>query len=418
MLSRNILPAVKAALADTPVVLLHGARQVGKTTLVHAIANGRPRREYKSLDEGSELSAALADPEGYLCGLANPVVLDEVQRAPELFRTIKAAVDRNRTAGRYLLTGSANIMLMPRLSESLAGRIEVITLWPFSQGEIEGTVETFLDKVFSASRLRWQAPAGKSRPLIERIVRGGFPEPMTRSDVSRRRAWYASYLETTLRRDIRDLANFDSLLDLPRLLSLISHRTSGLLNFADLSRGVAIPQTTLKRYFTLLHASFLVVTLPAWTTNRGLRQTKASKIFISDTGLAAHLLGADSNTIRTDGRVRGMLLENFVTMELLKQIGWSKTRPSAHHFRSASGQEVDIVLEDQAGRIVGIEVKSSKSVTADDFRGLRALREIAGKKFLRGIVLHDGDATVHFDQQFLSAPIAALWSDFIHPNIT
>ena len=161
-----------------------------------------------------------------------------------------------------------------------------------------------------------------------------------------------------------------------------------------------------------------MVTLPAWTTNRGLRQTKASKIFISDTGLAAHLLGADSNTIRTDGRVRGMLLENFVTMELLKQIGWSKTRPSAHHFRSASGQEVDIVLEDQAGRIVGIEVKSSKSVTADDFRGLRALRDIAGKKFLRGIVLHDGDAIVHFDQQFLSAPIAALWSDFIHPNTT
>jgi predicted AAA+ superfamily ATPase len=155
MLSRNILPAVKAALADTPVVLLHGARQVGKTTLVHAIADGRPRREYKTLDEGSELSAALADPEGFLHGLTSPMVLDEVQRAPELFRAIKAAVDRNRTAGRFLMTGSANIMLLPRLSESLAGRIEVITLWPFSQGEIEGTVESFIDKIFSASRLQW-----------------------------------------------------------------------------------------------------------------------------------------------------------------------------------------------------------------------------------------------------------------------
>ena len=411
MLSRNILPAVKAALADTPVVLLHGARQVGKTTLVHAIANGRPRREYKTLDEGSELSAALADPEGFLRGLTSPMVLDEVQRAPELFRAIKAAVDRNRTAGRFLMTGSANIMLLPRLSESLAGRIEVITLWPFSQGEIEGTVESFIDKIFSASRLQWQAPKGKSRPLIERIVRGGFPEPMIRSDIARRRAWYSSYLETTLRRDVRDLANIDSLLELPRLLSLISHRTSGLLNFADLSRGIAIPQTTLKRYFTLLQASFLVVTLPAWATNRGSRQTKASKIFISDTGLASYLLGADSDTIRADGRIRGMLVENFVAMEVIKQIGWSKTRPSAHHFRSASGHEVDFVLEDQAGRIVGIEVKSSKSVAADDFRGLRVLRDIAGKKFLRGIILHDGDATVHFDQTFVSAPISALWSD-------
>jgi len=411
MLSRNILPAVKAALADTPVVLLHGARQVGKTTLVHAIADGRPRREYKTLDEGSELSAALADPEGFLRGLTSPMVLDEVQRAPELFRAIKAAVDRNRTAGRFLMTGSANIMLLPRLSESLAGRIEVITLWPFSQGEIEGTVESFIDKIFSASRLQWQAPKGKSRPLIERIVRGGFPEPMIRSDVARRRAWYSSYLETTLRRDVRDLANIDSLLELPRLLSLISHRTSGLLNFADLSRGIAIPQTTLKRYFTLLQASFLVVTLPAWATNRGSRQTKASKIFISDTGLASYLLGADFDTIRADGRIRGMLVENFVAMELIKQIGWSKTRPSAHHFRSASGNEVDFVLEDQAGRIVGIEVKSSKSVAADDFRGLRVLRDIAGKKFLRGIILHDGDATVHFDQTFVSAPISALWSE-------
>lgn len=411
MLSRNILPAVKAALADTPVVLLHGARQVGKTTLVHAIANGRPRREYKTLDEGSELSAALADPEGFLRGLTSPMVLDEVQRAPELFRAIKAAVDRNRTAGRFLMTGSANIMLLPRLSESLAGRIEVITLWPFSQGEIEGTVESFIDKIFSASRLQWQAPKGKSRPLIERIVRGGFPEPMIRSDIARRRAWYSSYLETTLRRDVRDLANIDSLLELPRLLSLISHRTSGLLNFADLSRGIAIPQTTLKRYFTLLQASFLVVTLPAWATNRGSRQTKASKIFISDTGLASYLLGADSDTIRADGRIRGMLVENFVAMELIKQIGWSKTRPSAHHFRSASSHKVDFVLEDQAGRIVGIEVKSSKSVAADDFRGLRVLRDIAGKKFLRGIILHDGDATVHFDQTFVSAPISALWSD-------
>ncbi len=406
---RNALPAVDAALGDTPVVLLHGARQVGKTTLARQIAARRPRRAYATLDDGAELSAALADPEGFVRGLAGPVVLDEIQRAPELFRAIKASVDRDRAVGRFLLTGSANVMLLPRLSESLAGRIEIVTLWPFSQGEIEGHVERFIDQAFAAGRPDWAGAAPRSRPLLERVLRGGFPEPIERPDANRRNAWYAAYIDTTLRRDVRDLANIEGLSDLPRLLALLASRMGGLLNYSDLSRGLAIPQTTLKRYFTLLEATFLAMTVPAWSNNRGLRLTKSPKLLIADTGLAAHLVGADLRRLRDDGALRGAMLENFVAMELIKQRTWSKTKPEIHHFRTSSGQEVDIVLEDRAGRVVGIEVKSATTIGTDDFRGLRALREAAGTKFLRGIVLHDGSRTVQFDDRLLSAPIAALW---------
>ncbi len=420
MLTRHLLETIEAALADTPAVLLQGARQVGKSTLAAALAGARPQRAYRTFDDGSELAAALASPDGYVRGFSGPVALDEIQRAPELFRAIKASVDRDRTAGRFLLTGSANVLLLPRLSESLAGRIEILTLWPLSQGEIDGVMETFVDRAFGAARPNWSVSKARatkaararnaSPTLAQRIVRGGFPEPMTRATATRRASWYASYIDTNLRRDIRDLANIDGLREVPKLLALVASRVSGLLNLADLSRGLALPQTSLKRYFTLLEALFLVTTLPAWTTNRGLRLVKAPKVFLTDTGLASHLVGADAATLEADGRIRGMLLENFVVVEILKQLGWCKVRPTAHHFRSTSGVEVDIVLEDRAGRIVGIEVKSSATVNADDFRGLRMLREIAGKKFVRGIVLHDGESTVHFDEQFLSAPISALWS--------
>lgn len=420
MLTRHLLETLEAALADTPAVLLQGARQVGKSTLAEALAGARPQRAYRTFDDGSELAAALASPDGYVRGFSGPVALDEIQRAPELFRAIKASVDRDRTAGRFLLTGSANVLLLPRLSESLAGRIEILTLWPLSQGEIDGVMETFVDRAFGEPRPNWsvsKARASKaaharnaSPTLAQRIVRGGFPEPMTRATAARRASWYASYVDTNLRRDIRDLANIDGLREVPKLLALVASRVSGLLNLADLSRGLALPQTSLKRYFTLLEALFLVTTLPAWTTNRGLRLVKAPKVFLTDTGLASHLVGADAATLEADGRIRGILLENFVVVEILKQLGWCKVRPTAHHFRSTSGVEVDIVLEDRAGRIVGIEVKSCATVNADDFRGLRMLRETAGKKFVRGIVLHDGESTVHFDEQFLSAPISALWS--------
>lgn len=410
MQPRRAQKQLEEALTDTPVVLLHGARQVGKTTLARAMSSGRHPRRYTTLDDSPELSAALTDPSGFVSACTSPVVLDEVQRAPALFRAIKASVDRDRSPGRFLLTGSANVMLLPALSESLAGRIEVVPLWPLSQGELEGTTERFIDRAFAERAPAWEVPKVRTRPLLERIVRGGFPEPSGRTDARRRDAWFRAYADSTLRREVRELSGVEGLAELPRLLAVLSARSCGLLNIADVSRSLGMPQSTVRRYIALLEATFLVVLLPAWTSSRSSRLAKSPKVVICDSGLACHLIGADLGRLERDGSARGAMLENFVAMELMKQRDWSSTRPSIHHFRTAAGHEVDLVLEDRAGRVVGVEVKAAGTVTSDDFRGLRALRDLAGRNFLRGIVLHDGSESVRFDPSLMSVPISALWS--------
>lgn len=409
MLTRHLLPFLRSALADTPVVMLHGARQTGKTTLAKAIADGRPRRGYFTMDDATVLSAASADPAGFLAGLEGPVVLDEVQRVPALFPAIKAEVDRGREPGRFLLTGSANVLLLPRISESLAGRVEILTLWPLSQGEIDGVRETFIDEVFKERRPP-PARGGRSSAVLDRIVRGGLPEPLTRESSERRSAWHTSYLTTILQRDVREVSNIEGLTEVPRLLAMMASRSAGLLNYADLSRGLGMPQSTLKRYCALLETTFLIRTIPAWSGNLGLRLTKSPKVYLTDTGLAVNLLGLDRKRLASETVLKGGLLENFVGMELIKQSGWSRMRPTLHHFRAASGVEVDLVLEDAAGRIVGIEVKSGSSVKGSDFNGLRVLRDAAGKKFVRGVVLYDGGETVPFGPELFAAPIESLWT--------
>jgi predicted AAA+ superfamily ATPase len=410
MHARHAQASIELALQDTPVVLLHGARQVGKTTLVQMISGGRRPRRFATLDDGLVLSAAQRDPEGYVAALDRPATIDEVQRAPDLFRAIKASVDRDRTPGRFLLTGSANVMLLPRLSESLAGRIEVIPLWPLSQGEIEGVRERFIDRLFESTTPDWQAARRRGRPLLDRLLRGGFPEPSARSDARRREAWFAAYSDTTLRREVRELSGVEGLSELPRLLGALASRACGLLNVADLSRTLGMPQSTTRRYLALLEATFLAVMLPAWATNRSVRLARSPKVLVSDSGLACHLVGADGTRLAEDGTARGAMLENFVAMELIKQREWSSVRPTLHHFRTSAGVEVDLVLEDRAGRVVGIEVKSARSLGSDAFKGLRALRDLAGDRFIRGVVLHDGVETVRVDPSLMSVPLAALWS--------
>jgi predicted AAA+ superfamily ATPase len=407
---RNAQASIELALKDTPVVLLHGARQVGKTTLVQGLSTGSHPRRFATLDDGLVLSAATRDPEGFLAGLDGPATLDEVQRAPELFRAIKASVDRDRTSGRFLLTGSANVMLLPRLSESLAGRIEVIPLWPLSQGEMEGVRERFVDHLFAPTTPDWRLPKESGRSLLDRMVRGGFPEPSARHDARRRDAWFAAYSDTTLRREVRELSGVEGLAELPRLLAAMAARAGALLNVADLSRTLGMPQSTTRRYIALLEATFLVVMLPAWSTNRSSRLAKSPKVLVSDSGLACHLIGADVARLSEDGAARGAMLENFVAMELLKQREWSQTRPNLHHFRTSAGAEVDIVLEDRSGRVVGVEVKSARSLGSDAFKGLRALRDLAGDRFVRGVVLHDGIETVRVDSSLMAVPLHALWS--------
>lgn len=405
MKPRCLQPALLRALADTPVVLVNGARQVGKTTLVRAV----PGRRYLNLDDATVLAAARSDPAGFLGGLQGPVTLDEVQKAPELFPALKMAVDQARRPGRFLLTGSTDVMLLPQLSESLAGRMEVLSLWPFSQGELAGGREAFVDALFSRRLPDLLLGGLGRRELVERILRGGYPEVQRRASSSRRAAWFGSYLTALIQRDIRDLANIDGVTVVPRLLGLLAARTSATLNVADLARDAAIAQTTLTRYLGLLTATFLVRTVPAWSANLGKRLVKAPRIHLTDTGLASHLLGLGPARFTSEPQHLGPLLETFVSMELLKQIPWSHVRPNLFHFRTHTGQEVDLLLEAPGGRVVGIEVKAATTLRSEDFRGLRALEEATGKRFVRGIVLYGGVEPVSFGPRLLALPIDALW---------
>ncbi len=397
------------ALHDTRVVLLNGARQTGKTTLVRAIAEGPHRAQYFTLDDPATLAAARTDPSGFVQALSGPVIIDEVQRAPELFPAIKVAVDRDPAPGRFLLTGSANVMVLPRLSESLAGRMEILTLAPLAQAEIEDTGTSVCDALFGEDLPATPgAPLDRSE-LIGRIVRGGYPEPVARSTEDRRAAWFASYVDTILQRDVRDISGVEGLAAFPRLLALLAARSGSVLNSSDISRTLGLPYTSLQRYLAVLQATFLVRLLPAWAGNLEVRLAKAPKVLLSDTGLVAACVGANAARLQADGSLLGGLLETFVAAELMKSGAWSRANPSFCHFRTAARHEVDLVLEDRAGRVVGIEVKAAQSVAASDFSGLRELARLAGDRFVRGVVLYTGGAALPFGPKLCALPLDVLW---------
>lgn len=408
--ARALLPALRDALSDTPVVLIHGPRQSGKSTLAKAlIADGFPA-EYVTLDDLTVLGAATASPADFVARFRGPVVIDEAQRVPELFLAIKAAVDRDRRPGRFLLTGSAHVRFVPEVAEALAGRVEILTLWPLSQGEIEGRREGFVDALFTGSVPPVEGAPIDRRETLERALVGGYPEAVRRRQPARRHRWFASYMTTILQREVRDLAAIAGLAELPRLLSLLAARAGGLQNFSELARASGLPQSTLKRYVALLVATFLVRPVPAWSGNLGKRLIKSPRLYPVDSGLMGHLVGLDGDGLDAAGAPTGALLETFVLAELAKQIGWSAVRPTIHHFRSASQEEVDFVLEDSRRRIVGLEVKASATVGRRDFRHLESLQEALGERFELGLVLYTGTETVPFGAQLHAVPVCALWT--------
>ena len=410
MTGRHATGPLLDALADTPVVYLQGARQTGKSTLVRALAEREHPASYLTLDTAAVLAAATGDPEGFVSGLRRPVVIDEAQRAPGLALAIKAAVDADRRPGQFLLTGSAGVLALPKLAESLAGRMELRTLWPFSAGEILGVRETFVDRMFAPLLSVPETPPDTQDALIGRVCRGGYPEVQARKRGARRQAWFDGYVDAILQRDVRELANIERLSEMPRLLGLLASRVGQPVNFADLARTLAIPQTTLKRYVTLMETTFLVRLLPPWFSNIGKRLTKAPKLLLGDTGLLAHLLEADADRLGRDRTLFGHALENFAAMELLKQLGWSERRCRLFHFRTEGGAEVDLVLEDRAGHLVGIEIEGAASVGRRDFRGLKTLTALAGDRFVRGVVLYTGAAVVPFGARLHALPVAQLWA--------
>lgn len=408
MFRRNLSDRVLTALADRPVVFLQGARQSGKSTLARQIMRSGFDARYLTFDEPATLAAATADPHGFVRGLDGPVVIDEVQACPGVFGAVKLSVDRDRTPGRFLLTGSASALVVPELARSLVGRVELLSLRTLSQDEIENGSARAVDAWFSAP-IPTYTPAARAVPIANRIARGGYPEVLGLRDPDRRAAWFDAYVATILQRDVRDLASIEGLTDLPNLLRLLAARTGGLLNMSELSRSIAIPHTTLKRYFALLEAVFMVHHLPAWSTNLGKRVVRSPKVYFLDTGLASHLQGVDEQSWSEETTRRGALLENFVFTELDRQLGWNRTRARLYHFRTHSGDEIDFVLEDPKGRVVAIEVKATASLSASDVEPMRRFAEALGRRFVRGIVLYTGSEVVPFQQRIHALPVAALW---------
>ncbi|MSP53343.1 MAG: ATP-binding protein [Gammaproteobacteria bacterium] len=408
---RNMTEQTIAALADTRIVVINGARQTGKSTFVGELLAEDYAKEYLTLDDASTLSAAQNEPEAFLKLLETPAIIDEVQRAPELFLSLKKIVDKQRKPGQFLLTGSTNVLNLPKIADSLAGRMEIQTLWPLSQGEIAGHKEQVIDELFAE-----KIPLGKKSSkkgitpddLLNRILIGGYPEVVLRPTTERRSKWFESYLTAIIQRDIRDLANIDGLRDIPLLLQLLAERAGNLINFADVSRVCGISATTLKRYVNLLENVFLTVLLPAWFTNKEKRLIKTPKIFLNDTGLLCHLQKVDAQALENNRTLLGPILENFVFMELKKQSTWSKTQPQLYYFRSHSNQEVDFILEAPNGKTVAIEVKSSATIKADDFNGIKTFAEL-NTKCIAGIVLYTGEKTLAFGENLYAVPVNALW---------
>lgn len=408
MYRRYIEPGLRAALSDTRVVLLNGARQTGKSTLAREFAE-RLAGRYLTLDDETLLGTARADPSALVRGTAALTVIDEVQKAPGLFPAIKMEVDRDRRPGRFLLTGSANVFLLPKLSESLAGRMEILPLQPLSQDELAGRKAGFPDALFSEGAWPARRHAADRLDVCARVVGGGFPEALSREPGDRRSAWFRSYISSLLQRDIRDLAHIEGLTDMPRLLGLLAARTSALMNVSELSRSVGIAHATLRRYLGLLEATFILQPLPAWSVNLGKRFVKSPKIHLVDSGLAAHLRGETDPRQLAQSPSLGPLLESFVLQEIRKQLGWSRQSATPYHFRTAAGREVDIVLEAPGGRVAGVEVKAAAAVGKGDFAGLETLAETAGKRFARGVVIYLGEHVVPYGDLLWAVPIDALW---------
>ena len=400
-------PRLTEALADTPVVLIHGPRQCGKTTLARRVGEARGY-SYFNFDDDVALAAAKSDPIGFVDDLPDRVILDEIQRAPGLFTAIKRAVDRHRTPGRFILTGSANVLLLPRLADSLAGRMEIMRLHPLSQSELADRPAQFFDRLFAgAFKTRTYERLGVG--LAERVAAGGYPAALARSTPRRRAAWYRDYIETLVQRDVRDLARIGALDAVPRLLTLAAGQTARLLNVSDLASPFQVSRPTIRDYMTLLERVFLLEPLPPWHSNRLSRLIKTPKLHLGDTGVACALLRLDGPALARDRAVLGQLVETFVVQELRRHASWQEVSMSLYHFRDKDGAEVDIVLERGAHELAGIEVKASATVTAADFRGLRKLKEAAGRTFSAGVVLYDGEASATFGEGFYAVPIRLLW---------
>lgn len=412
-LSRLAEPFILELIKSFPAVYLAGPRQSGKTTLTQHIAQTAHPATYLSFDDIQLRGSAQESPQAFLEKLKGPVILDEIQTAPELFRPLKIVIDQNRNAsdggrGKFLLTGSASVLALPQLSDALVGRMALHTLLPFSACEVYQQQHSFIDRAFNND---WHIKQiTETIPVTTAMHQASFPEASQLNTPSLRQQWCNGYINTILQRDVHTLLEVEKITRLPDMLRLLAARTGSLLNETNLARETELNQITSKRYRILLESLFLTFSVPAWSKNFGKRLIKSPKVYLSDLNLLAYLLNIELESLpHTNSNLFGRVLENFVAMELTKQLTFSHTQAQLYHYRSSSGQEIDFLLQGPAGKVVAIEVKSKSQVNNKDFRHLEVIREEIGNNFHCGYVLYQGKTITPFGKDMWALPISTLW---------
>ena len=405
LVPRHIEPRIEEAMGDTPVVLLAGPRQAGKTTLVRQIAGSETR--YLTLDDELTLLSAQEDPVGMIRSL-DRAVIDEIQRAPALLLAIKKSVDEDRRPGRFLLTGSANLMALPTVADSLAGRMETLSLLPLSQSEMEGHTHNWLDSVF-AGQLPRAGSVARTDDLVGRVLRGGYPEAVSRSTPRRRTAWARQYIDAIIARDVRDVSGIEKLDQLPRFLRALAQTAGQMCNYTQLGGQVGLDGKTAAKYLSVFEQMYLLRRVDVWARNRLNRVVKSPKLQFIDSGLLATLLDLTGDEVQKDRTRFGSVLETFVFSELLKHTTTAEGEYRLMYYRDADKVEVDVVIENAAGQLVGVEVKAAATVKEADLRGLKKLAGLAGKDFKMGVLLYDGDETMPLGEGIWAAPLSTLW---------
>lgn len=408
MFKRYIESQVDESLSDTPVVCIMGPRQSGKTTLVKEMIN--EDWQYITLDNDAYLNIAQADAMNFIESLADKhVVIDEIQRCPSLFLAIKKSVDENRKPARFILTGSANALLLPQLADALVGRMETIQLSPLSECELTGRQPTFLNRLLSQT-VPSSTEVRIKDYLLKRIVMGSFPEPIQRSTETRAKKWYKHYVNTLIQRDIKDLTSITHPESMTKLLKISAFYAGKLIVLSELGAKVGLDRLTIKKYIGLLEQLFLVQQLPAWHNNEFKRLIKTPKMHAIDTGLLCAIRGFTVDRLIKHPEAYGLLLETFVVNELIKQSVWLDESLSFSHYRDKDKVECDLIIEDTLGHYYAIEIKGSASLGQKDFTGLKRVKSIAGKNFKMGILLYDGVHTTSFGEDLYAVPIASLWA--------
>jgi predicted AAA+ superfamily ATPase len=401
---------VISALGDTRVVVLNGARQTGKSTLARLVAHDRPGTEIRYLDDAATRAAADADPAAFVRhdGL---LVIDEVQRVPDLILAIKHAVDLDPRPGQFLLTGSARLFALQQIPDLLPGRSETIELWPLSQGEIDRTSDGFVDAVFEIGQ---DLPAQRSTlhrsDYLRRALAGGYPEAVHRTDLGRRARFFESAVSDLISRDVRQLSDIGRPADMRRLLGAVAAQMASLVVTGTLASRLQIPANTLKRYLDLLELLYVVHRVPAWSTNLTTRAVATPKMIVTDSGLAGYLAGITMKRAAHPTAPIGPILENFVLSELARQLSWTTEPVRLYHYRDRDGYEVDAVLEHASGDVIAIEVKAAETVRSEDFRGIRHLARRLGGQLIAGIVFYAGAQPLPFGERLRALPISSLWT--------